>query len=87
MFYHLLLSSLTIVSVAATCSLEPQRQTDVCRKIRDSWVDWDEYVKAWQTLNSQGLDIISVIANSKLSARCVLCVNILTVTKVKLKKS
>jgi len=54
--------------VAAACSPEPQRQTDVRRKIKDSWVDWDDHIQAWQRLNVEGQNIIATIANTKLTA-------------------
>jgi len=53
---------------AAACSPEPQRQTDVRRKIKDSWVDWDDHIEAWQRLNVEGQNIIAAIANTKLTA-------------------
>jgi len=54
--------------ISAACSPEPQRQTDVRRKIKDSWVDWHDHIQAWQQLNAEGQNIIAAIANTKLTA-------------------
>jgi len=54
--------------IAAACSPEPQRQTDVRRKIRDSWVDWNDHIQAWQRLSAEGQNVIAAIANIKLMA-------------------
>ena len=59
------------MTVTAGCSPEPQRQTDVRRKIKDSWVDWDNHIQDWQRLTAEGLNIIAAIANVKLSAKYV----------------
>ena len=60
--------SLAIITVAAACSPEPQRQTDVRRKIKDSWVDWDDQIQAWQRLSAEGQNLIAAVANTKLTA-------------------
>lgn len=54
--------------MSATCSPEPQRQTDVRRKIKDSWVDWNDHIQAWQRLSADGQNVIASIANTKLMA-------------------
>ena len=63
-----LIISIALMTTAAVCSPEPQRQTDVRRKIRDSWVDWDDHIQAWQRLSAEGQNIIAAIANTKLTA-------------------
>lgn len=54
--------------MSAACSPEPQRQTDVRRKIRDSWVDWNDHIQAWQRLSAEGQNVIAAVANIKLMA-------------------
>jgi len=57
------------ITAVAVGSPEPQKQTDVRRKVKDSWVDWDDHIRAWQRLSAEGQNIIAVIANTKLTAK------------------
>jgi len=58
----------SVTTVTAGCSPEPLRHTDVRRKIKDNWVDWDDHIQAWQRLNAEGQNVIAAIANTRLMA-------------------
>jgi hypothetical protein len=50
------------------CSPDPRRSTDLRRRVKDKWVDWDEHIRSWKRLALEGEVIITDIANARLSS-------------------